>query len=198
MHAQDGLAVLLPERVLHLVAVAPGVGHAQDRLDDHVVEAADVGQGLGHLALLELELGGVVEGLPLAAAHVGGVVAAKRRAARGGGEELEQARLGVAGPAPRDRQADEVAGQGAAHEHDEAVDAADALAAVGEGIDGEVERVAGLRGHGGQCTARRATGSPDCPPPEPSLLTISYLGSGRVPTMDCVVVAQAGATSWCA
>jgi hypothetical protein len=153
VHAQDRPAVCLPERVLHLVAVAPGVGHAEDGPDVHLVEAADVGERLDHLTVLELELGGVVEGLPLAAAGVGWMVAAKRHPARRGGEELGEARFGVAGPAARHFDAGDVAGQRAPHEHDEAVDAADALAAVGEGVDGKLDGVAGLGRHAGQCSA---------------------------------------------
>ena len=50
-----------------------------------VVEAADVGQRLDHLTLLELELGRVVEGLPLAAAarRGGGRSETARGAGRG-------------------------------------------------------------------------------------------------------------------
>ncbi len=178
VHSQDRLAAVAPERVLHLVAVAPGVGHAQDGRDVDVVEAADVGQRLDHLAMLELELGGVVEGLPLAAADVGRVVAAKRHPARRRDEQLGEARLGVARPAARHLDARDVAGQPAAHEHHEALDAADPLAAVSEGVDGKLEGVAGLRGHGGQCTADARR---DCPPARRSPLAISRPRSGRVP-----------------
>jgi len=37
VHPEDRFAAVEPERVLHLVAVAPGVGHADDRLHGHVV-----------------------------------------------------------------------------------------------------------------------------------------------------------------
>jgi hypothetical protein len=161
VHSQDGLAVGLAERVLHLVAVAPGVGHAEDGRDHHVVEAADVGERLDYLTMLERELGGVVEGLPLAAAGVGRMVAAKRHPLRRGHHQLYEPRLGVAGLAARHLDAGDIAGQRAAHEHDKAVDAADPLTAVGKGVDGKLEGVAGVRRHDGQCTADAAG---DCLP----------------------------------
>ncbi len=75
------------------------------------------------------------------------MVAAEGRPARGRRDELEQARLGVARLAARHLGAHDVARHRAAHEHDEAVEAGEALTAVGEGVDGELEDVAGLRGH---------------------------------------------------
>src|SRR5690606_10071149 len=70
-------------------------------------------------------------------------------AARGGGEQLEDGRLAVVPLAPGDAGPHPVAGDGAADEHDEALDAGDALAAVGERGDVEIEGVSGAGWHGG-------------------------------------------------
>ena len=58
--------------------------------------------------------------------------------------------------------ADAVAGDGAAHEDDEVVDAADPLAAVGQGVDAQVEDVTGPGRHRGSVArpaGRRRTGA---------------------------------------
>ncbi len=71
------------------------------------------------------------------------------------GEEvrsLDDPRLGVALLAPRDLDAHAVAGHGSAHEDDELVEARDALPAVGEGGDVELDDVSRARRHGRQCT----------------------------------------------
>ena len=170
VEAEHEASVGLSERELHLVAVAPWIGHARDRLELEVVEPADVRERLDHLALLVLELRLVGDGLPLATAALAGVAAGRGHARRRGLEDLPEPRLGVALTALRDLDADAVAGHRAAHEDDEVVDAADPLAAVGQGVDVEVEDVAGPGGHRGSVARPRARGEPapsrrrDCPP----------------------------------
>ena len=153
MQAEQQLAVLgLSERELHLVAVAPGIVHAADGIELVAFEVADALQRLDDLLLLELELGVVGEGLPLAAAAVLSVLAHGRDAAWRSAEELDDPRLSVTLLAPRDLGAYAVAGHGPAHEDDELVEARDALPAVGEGGDVELDDVSGARRHGRQCT----------------------------------------------
>ena len=169
MQTEEQRAVVgLAEGELHLVAVAPGVVHAADRLEFVAFQVAEALQRLDDLLLLELELRLVGEGLPLAAAAFGGVAAHWRDAARGGGEELDHPRLAVRLLAPRDLRQHAVAGYGAAHEEHEIVDARHALSAVGERGDLEFELVPGVRRHGGQCTCcsrlRRTGLRHDCPP----------------------------------
>ena len=67
-------------------------------------------------------------------------------ARRAGLDDLERDRLGVVPLHLRDIRANGVAGQPAAHEDDEAVQAARRRAAVGERVDLELELVVGLDG----------------------------------------------------
>ena len=157
MQAEHQAAFLLGERVLHLVAIPPRLGHAADRLEDVAVgavgaQATDVGQRLHDLLLLEAQLRLVAQGLPLAAAALVGARAVRADAQGRGVEELDDARLGEAALAARDADAHAVAGQAAAHEEDEVVDARDALAAVGEPVDADVEDVTGSGRHDGKST----------------------------------------------
>ena len=86
VQAQDETALfVLAEGELHLVAVAPRVVHAADGLEPVVREVRDALQRVDHLLLLVLELGGVVERLPLAPAALLRVAAA-RATRRGEGE----------------------------------------------------------------------------------------------------------------
>ena len=149
VQAEDKPAVLVgAERELHLVAVAPRVVHATDGLEHVVREVCDALEGVHHLLLLELELRRVVQRLPLAAAALAGVAAARRYAARRGGEDLDRLRLGVRLAAPGHAREHAVAGHGPPHEHDELVGARDALPAVGERGDVELEFVSGAWWHG--------------------------------------------------
>ena len=132
------------ERELHLVAVAPRVVHAADGLEAVLGEVREALQRVHDLLLLELQLGVVGERLPLAAAALLRVAAAGGHAARGGGEDLQRPRLGVRLLALGDAGAHAVAGHRAAHEDDELVHPRDALPAVGEAGDVELDRC--LRG----------------------------------------------------
>ena len=86
MQAEQQRAVLgLAERELHLVAVAPRVVHAADRLELVAFEVAEARERLDDLLLLELELRVVGERLPLAAAALVGVAAHRRRRGAGRG-----------------------------------------------------------------------------------------------------------------
>jgi hypothetical protein len=67
-------------------------------------------------------------------------------------EDLGGDRLGVIPLDLRHTRADDVAGQAAAHEDDEAVQPTDAVAAVGKGLDPDLELLVlrDRRGHAGQ------------------------------------------------
>jgi len=158
VQAKDETSVVFGERELHLVAVAPRVVHAGDRLQREVAQSADVLQGLHHLALLELELRRVAQGLPLAPAARLGVSARSRHAGGRRSDDLEQPRLGVPLSAPRDLSPHHVARRRAAHEHDEVVVARDALPAVRERVDAQFEDVAGSGRHGGSVAVRPRRG----------------------------------------
>ena len=111
-------------------------------------------QRVAHLLVLDRELALVGQHLPRRAGMVG-----ERRDALGARlEHLERARLGVAALALRDDRAHEVAGDGARDEDDVALEAGDAVAAVGEGLDAQVELRAllGAREGGGfhECAAQ--------------------------------------------
>ena len=124
-----------PERVLELVAIAPLLDGRDDVVELEALEAADPRQRVAHLLVLDLELALVGQHLPRRAGMVG-----ERRDALGAGlEHLERARLGVGALALRDDRADEVAGDRAGDEDDVALQARDAVAAVGECVDAQVE-----------------------------------------------------------
>ena len=139
---------LLAERELHLVAVAPRVVHAADGLQLVLGEVRDALQGVHHLLLLELQLRRVVQRLPLAAAALLRVAAARRDAAGRGSDDLEGLRLGVRLAPLGHAREHVVAGYRSAHEHDELVQARDALPAVGERGDVELDGVSGAWWHG--------------------------------------------------
>ena len=149
VQAQDEAAlVVLPERELHLVAVAPRVVHAADGLEPVVGEVCDALQRVDNLLLLVLELGGVLQRLPLAPTALPCVAAARSHPARGGGEELERLGLRVRRAALDDACQHAVAGHGAADEDDELIQARDALPAVGERGDVELDGLSGAWWHG--------------------------------------------------
>lgn len=66
--ADDGLALAVANRELHLVAVIPRALRAERRLDEEVLLAANARDGIDDLLALGLELSHVVEVLELAAA----------------------------------------------------------------------------------------------------------------------------------
>jgi hypothetical protein len=142
VEAEHQLAVLvLAERVLELVAIAKLLHGGHDRLDRRVLEAADAGQGVAHLVLLLTQLQLVGEHLPRRAwVRRHGLDAVRRGLEQLDGVRLREGALRLAHPGPH-----AVARHGAAHEHDVAVHARDAGAAVGEPVDRELELVAAAR-----------------------------------------------------
>ncbi len=145
VEAADERAVLgLPERVLELVAVAPLLDGGHDRLLLEALELADPAQGVADLLGLDLELALVGEHLPRRARVVGdGRDPVGRRL-----EDLDRARLGVRALGLADDGAHAVAGQRAGDEDDVAVQPRDAVAPVGEGVDGQLELGAAGRARG--------------------------------------------------
>jgi len=129
------------ERVLHLVAVAPLLDGGDHRLQHEAVEPADAAQRVVHLLRLDLQLALVGDDLPGRA----GVVGARRHAVRRGLDDLDRARLGVGALGLPDHGADAVAGHGSGHEDHVAVVARDAVPAVGERVDRQLELVAARR-----------------------------------------------------
>ena len=155
------------ERVLELVAVAPLLDRGDDRILREAVEPADPAQRVADLLGLDLELALVGQDLPRRA----GMVGDRRDAVGRGREDLDRARLGVRPLGLADHRADAVARQRAGDEDDIAVEAGDAVAAVGEGVDGEFElRPAGgpRRGRGRGHGPRVARSTGDRPPRGPS------------------------------
>ena len=161
MEAERRAVRRLGERVLELVAVAVLRGGGHDRLERRLGDPAEADERVAHLRLLRLELalvGVVLE----AAAAAGAEVRARRLDPVGAGREhLDRRRLGEAALHLRHARAHRVAGQAAADEDDEAVQARDAVAAVGERVDVELEllTVADRGGH------ERAERSGDRPAP---------------------------------
>ncbi len=141
------------ERVLHLVAVVEDLRLARDDVAERRLgDAGDALQRVAHLRVLLLELRLVREILEAAATARGEVRARRLDPVRAGAEDVGGDRLGVAALHLGDARADAIARQAAADEDDEAVEPRDAVAAVGERLDVELELlVAGNgRGHGGQ------------------------------------------------
>ena len=123
------------EGVLELVAIAPLL-HRRDDVVEHVaLEVPDPRQRVADLLVLDGELALVGQHLPGRA----GMVGARCDPLGARLEHLERARLGVGALALRDDGAHAVAGHGAGDEDDVTLHARDAVAAVGERVDGEVE-----------------------------------------------------------
>ncbi len=87
-----------------------------------------------------------------------GVVGARRDAVGRRLDDLDGARLGVGALGLADDGAHAVAGNGAGHEHDIAVTARDAVAAVGERVDRQLELVAARRAEPGRRCWTRLSG----------------------------------------
>ncbi len=140
----------LRERVLQLVAVPEDLRRRHDRLRPELRQARDAPQRVGDLGLLLLELRLVREVLEAAASARGVVRAGRLHPLRPGRQDLGRERLRVVALDLRDAGADGVAGKATAHEDDEAVQARDAVAAVGERVDPELDLLSGADrgGHG--------------------------------------------------
>ena len=139
-------AVAGPERVLELVAVAPLLDGAGRSAPARSPRGGRSAQRVADLLVLDLELALVGQHLPRRA----GMVGDGRDAIGRGLEDLDRARLGVGALGLADDRAHAVARHGAGDEHDVAVAAGDAVAAVGERVDGELELIA-ARGAGRGC-----------------------------------------------
>ena len=110
-----------------------------DRLERRIVEPADPAQRFLDLLGLRRDLCLVGEILEAAAAAVRVVLARSLDARRARLHDLDGERLGVVALHLRHTRAHGVAGQPALDEDDEAVQARDAVAAVGERVDLELE-----------------------------------------------------------
>ncbi len=140
----------LSERVLHLVAVVEDRRRGDDRLEWRIREPSEPAEGVGDLHLLGGDLRVVREILEPTAA-TGRVVRARRLDALGARlHDLERKRLRVAALHVRHARAHRVAGQTALDEEHEPVQPRDAVAAVGERVDVELELLilGDGRGHG--------------------------------------------------
>jgi len=148
VQAQDRAVVAGRERVLHLVAVVELRDRRDDRLDRRVREPGEALERVRHPLLLRRELSVVGEVLE-AAPPAGGVVRARRvDAQRSRRDDRGRDRLGVAALHLRHARADRVAWKPASHEDDEAVEPGNAVAAVRERVDRELELLVALDGGG--------------------------------------------------
>ena len=119
-----------------------------DLLERRLLDPAEAAQRVLDLALLLLELHLVREILEAAAA-AGGVVRARRLdALRPGREDVDRERLRVVPLHLRHAGANTVSGKPATHEDDVAVQARDAVPAVREGLDVELDDVVTPDGSG--------------------------------------------------
>ena len=146
---EHGAVGRLGERVLHLVAIEERRVGRENRLERRLRDAADPLQRVANLVLLRRGLEGVVQILETAAA-ADGVVSARSLDAVGrrlediGCERLRKPALHLRHPGP-----DPVARQPSADEDDEPVQPGDAVPAVGERVDLELDLLVHLhrRGH---------------------------------------------------
>ena len=129
----------LRERVLELVAVEERRRGGEDRIERRLRDPADPLERVSNLVFLRRSLHRVVEILEAAAA-AGRVVRARRLdALRRRLEHLRRERLGEPALHLRHARAHAIARKPAPDEDDEAVQARDAVAAVGERVDLELE-----------------------------------------------------------
>ena len=138
----------LRERVLELVPVVEdGLGR-HDRLERRIIEPADPAQRVLDLLGLGRDLRLVREILEAAAAAIRVVLARRLDPRRARLDDLDGERLGVVALHPRHARAHGVARQPALDEEDEAVQARDAVPAVGERLDLELELLVWTDGRG--------------------------------------------------
>ena len=138
--------VELRERVLHLVPVVELRGGRDDRLERKVDETCEPLQRIGDPLVLRRDLGVVGEILEPAAA-AGRVVRTRRvDTLRPGSDDLGGERLGMTALNLRHARLDGVSRQAAADEDDEPVQASDAVPAVRERLDRELELLVTLNG----------------------------------------------------
>jgi hypothetical protein len=146
VEAERDLPVFLREGVLELVAVVEDRLRRDHRLKLEALQTADAGEGVGDLRVLGRDLRLVGEVLEAAAPAGRVVLAGRLHAGRTRLDDLEGDRLGVVSLHLRDLRAHRVAREPAADEDDEAVQARDAVPAVGERVDREVELLVLLDG----------------------------------------------------
>ena len=155
MEAEDELSIVLPERVLELVPVAPLLDGRDDRLELELVEAAEPAQRLVDLARLLLQLSLIGQALPRrAGAGLALVGAAIRDPVRARADELDggplrEPALGLGQPGT-----DAVPWQAARDEHHIAVGARDAAAALRERVDLQHQLVARAGARAALCLGR--------------------------------------------
>ena len=130
-----------PERVLHLVAVAPLLDCGHDRLDGRGLEAPEPLQGIGHLLLLDLELALIGQHLPGRA----GVRSLRLDPVRPRLDDLGEPCLCKRLLALLDRGPHAVARNRTTHEDDVTLEPADAGAPVRQGVDRELYLLPALR-----------------------------------------------------
>ena len=139
MEAERGAAGRGRERVVEPVPVVEDLLGRKQRLERRLRNPADPPQRLAHLVRLGRGLHLVAQVLKAAAAARGEVVAGRLDAVGARLDDLERGRLRVAPLHLRHAREHGVAGQPAAHEDDEPVQPRDAVAAVGERVDAELE-----------------------------------------------------------
>ena len=141
VEAEHGACRARRERVLELVAVVEDGRCRDDRLERRLRQPADPHEGIPHLRLLRRDLSLVVEILEAAAAARRVVVARRLHPLWARLEHLDRQRLRVTPLNLRDARANLVARQSPTHEHHEAVHPGNAVPAVGERLDLELELV---------------------------------------------------------
>ena len=130
----------LRERVLHLVAIVEDRGFARDDLlERRLSDARDALKRIAHLRLLLRELRAVLEILEAATTARREMLTWSLDALRPRPHDLHGERLSVRALDFRHARANTIAGQSAAHEDDEPVETCDAVAAVRERLDVELE-----------------------------------------------------------
>ena len=140
------------ERVLELVSVVVERRCRHDRLDVRVGDPPDPHERVAHLLLLLRSLRLVREILEATSAAHAEVRTGSFDASRACLEDALGGRLGEAALRLRHTRTDTIPGQPSANEHDESVQARDAVAAVRERVDLELELLPSPngRGHSGQ------------------------------------------------
>src|SRR5581483_12049187 len=133
VEAERGAVRRARERVLELVAVMEDLRLARDDLPQRRIgDAAEALKRIAHLRVLLLELHPVGEILETASSARGIVDAGRVDAVRARTHDAGRERLRVSALHLRHARTDAVSGKTAADEDDVAVDARDAVAAVGE------------------------------------------------------------------
>ena len=131
-----------------LGAVAPFLGRSNDGFDGTLsgVDPCEVLEQLGDLALFPEELFGIGKVLVLTAAAFSKQATASLNAVRGGLENFQQVRFRVGLVVAKHSSANPFPGQREGHEHHPAINASQALAEIGQGVDREFDFLVVLEG----------------------------------------------------